>query len=195
MNVPMTPDLGFHWAHAISDQSFTGESAARIKEQFFNNIYPNGYTEILNSSRLRDLPLNDLNAKLLLRTSVSGNLTSGIQLSSGDLLSNSPITGSGRGFNRILPGVNVSNLNLSASLANSSSSDMNLEALDVLTSSRFSGKFSPNSQNEQGLFKDDLSYYGFDYTQRSNKMPFHSINKVSTCNLFLFCHLLLQPPV
>ncbi|CAA2994359.1 transcription factor bHLH110-like [Olea europaea subsp. europaea] len=179
MNVPMIPDLGFHWAHAITDQSFTGESAARIKEQFFNNIYPNRYTEILNSSRLRDLPLNDLNAKLLLRTSVSGNLTSGIQLSSGDLLSNSPITGSGRGFNRILPGVNVSNLNLSASLANSSSSDMNLEALDVLTSSRFSGKFSPYSQNEQGLFKDDLSYYGFDYTQRSNKMPFHSINKVS----------------
>ncbi|CAI9763742.1 unnamed protein product [Fraxinus pennsylvanica] len=181
INVSMIPDLGFHWANATTDQRFTGESAERIKKQCLNNTYPNRYTEILNSPQLREMPLNDLNAKLLLRTSFSGNLTSGIQLTSGELLANSPTTGSGsgRGFNRILPSVNVSNLNLSASLANSSSSDMNLEALDVLTSSRFTGKFSPSSQNEQGLFKDDLSYYGFDYTKRSNKTPFHSINKVS----------------
>ncbi|KAL2458063.1 transcription factor bHLH [Forsythia ovata] len=180
VNVSMIPDLGFHWANATTDQIITGESAPRIKEEFFNNIYSNKYTKILNSQQSRDFPLNDLNAKLLLRTSSYGNLTNGIQLSSGDLFSNSLTAGSERGFNRGVPSINVSYLNQSvANSANSSSSDMDLEVLNVLTSSRFSGNFSPSSKNQLGLFRDGLSYYDFDHVQRSNKMPFHSINMVS----------------
>ncbi|KAL2513000.1 Transcription factor bHLH [Abeliophyllum distichum] len=195
-NISMTPEMGlFHWANPTGNLQ-----SARIKEEFSDNFNPK-FTEILNSqsssiedfrvnpssynknNELRDFPLNDLSTKLLLRTLVSGNLVNGQNFSPGNLYSNSSSTGingamqNGRGFGQIFPAVNVSNLNQSP-LANSTGTlDMNLQALDLLTASKFNGNFM--SPNELGLYKEDLCY-GLDHMQQSSQMPMNCPNKISS---------------
>ncbi|XP_022852971.1 transcription factor bHLH110-like [Olea europaea var. sylvestris] len=198
-NIFMTPETGLiHWDNATGNLQ-----SERVKEEFSDNFNPN-FTEILNSqsssiedfrlnpsnynknSELRDLPLKDLSTKLLLRPFSSGNLLNGHNFSRGNLYSNSSSTGingstqSGRGFSQIFPSINVSNFNLqSAPLANSGNMNMNLQALDLLTASKFNGNFmSPNSQNELGLYKEGLCY-GLEHMQHSNQMPMNCPNKTS----------------
>lgn len=62
----------------------------------------------------------------------------------------------GRGnFSQIFPSINISNLSTSRSSSDISSSiNMNLEALDLLTSARFSGTFSEPSHDNLGLVKE-----------------------------------------
>ncbi|PIN21700.1 hypothetical protein CDL12_05616 [Handroanthus impetiginosus] len=59
------------------------------------------------------------------------------------------------------------------------SSDMNLQPLDHLPSSRFRGKFSPiSSQNQIGFAKDVFSY-SLNDMQQSYLMPPYAFNKIS----------------
>ncbi|CAI9755883.1 unnamed protein product [Fraxinus pennsylvanica] len=199
-NISMTPETGlFQW-----DNPAGNLQSGRVKGEFSDNFNPN-FTEILNSqssriedfrvnpsnynnnNELRDLPLKDLSAKLLLRPFSSGNLLNGRHnFSPGNLYPNSSSTGingstqSGRGFSQIFPSINVSNFNLqSAPLANSGNMDMNLQALDLLTASKFNGNFiSPNSQNGLGLYKEGFRY-GLEYLQQSSQMPMNCPNKAS----------------
>ncbi|CAI9786573.1 unnamed protein product [Fraxinus pennsylvanica] len=199
-NISMTPEMGlFHWANPTGNLQ-----SGRIKEEFSDNFNPK-FTGILNSqsssiedfcvnpsshgknNELRDFPFNDLSAKLLLRTFYSGNLVSGQNISPQNLYSNSLSTGingstqSGRGSSQIFPSINVSNFNLqSAQLENSANMDMNLQALDLLTDSKFHGNFmSSNSQNGLDLCKEGLCY-GLDYMQQSSQLPVNCSNKIST---------------
>ncbi|KAL0325826.1 UNVERIFIED_CONTAM: hypothetical protein Sradi_5151900 [Sesamum radiatum] len=153
-------DLGFHWANntAANFTTLTHQSAQdlRIKEDLADHYYRK-YTDILSSScspsstdelslqrnAQRSLQPNDIDTKLFLKSVSSGNLMNKAQLSQGDLYS-SNVTGAaainGRGFGQILPSINISNLNQTG-LTNPGSLDMNLEALDLLTSSRFGGNY------------------------------------------------------
>ncbi|KAK4390729.1 Transcription factor [Sesamum angolense] len=160
-------DLGFHWANntAANFTSLTHQPAQdlRIKEDLADHYYRK-YTDILSSS-------------------CSPSSTDELSLQrNGDLYS-SNVTGAaainGRGFGQILPSINISNLNQTG-LTNPGSLDMNLEALDLLTSSRFGGNYDPSSQNQIGLLRDGFSY-GFDHMQLSHQIPllYSSNNKVS----------------
>ncbi|CAA3016655.1 transcription factor bHLH110 isoform X1 [Olea europaea subsp. europaea] len=198
-NISMTPEMElFHWANPTGNLQ-----SGRIKEEFPDNFNPK-FTEILNrqsssiedfrvnpssyskNNELRDFPFNDLRAKLLLRTLSSGNLGNGQNISPQNFYSNSLSTGingstqSGRGSCQIFPSINVSNFNLqSTQLENSGNMDMNLQALDHLTASKFHGNFmSPNSQNELGHYKEGLCY-GLDYMQQSSQMSMNCPNKIS----------------
>jgi hypothetical protein len=63
-------------------------------------------------------------------------------------------------------------------LSSSDSFDMNLQALDLLTSTRFSGSFpQPASLDPLDIFKDSLSF-GLDSIQQSNQRPSCSPSKV-----------------
>ncbi|KAH6755851.1 hypothetical protein C2S53_007334 [Perilla frutescens var. hirtella] len=190
----MAPDLGFNWSNNNNatnnddcDQHLQHQS--RIKEELANHYYRN-YSEILSSSpqsttdELNEQAHHDLQAasndvattKFLLKSFSYGNLMNKIQLSPApnDFYSNT------RGFGQIFPGLNQT------AVTNPASLDMNLEALDLLASSRFSGNFvtSP-SQNQIGIFRDGLiSNYGFDHMQQShqNINPFYASNKVSSAS-------------
>ncbi|KAL0438494.1 UNVERIFIED_CONTAM: Transcription factor [Sesamum latifolium] len=192
-------DLGFHWANTTANFTTLSHQSAqdlRIKEDLADHYYRK-YTDILSSScspsstdelglqrnAHRSLQPNDIDTKLFLKSVSSGNLMNKAQLSQGDLYS-SNVTGPaaaihGRGFSQILPSINISNLNQTG-LANPGSLDMNLEALDLLTSSRFGGNYDPSSQNQIGLLRDGFSY-GFDHMQQSHQIPllYSSNNKVS----------------
>ena len=132
--------------------------------------------------------VEDLGEKILLKSFSSGCQINGLQLSAGDFYSNAQscsTNGYGgvgipsRGhFSQIFPTINISNLGQSSPTV-SSSLDMNLQALDLLTSARFSGSLSHPSHNNLGLFREGLSF-GLDHLQQSANRPSNSPSKVST---------------
>lgn len=176
----MAPDIAaYNWANNATtnhhcDQDLQQHS--RIKDEVGDQYYRR-YSEMLSSSpqsntddlSLRtDLQTNDdVATKFLLKSFSYGNLMNKIQLSPtpDHLYSNiNTTTANARGFAQIFPSVNVSTLNQTP--------DMNLEALDLLASSRFSG-------NQIGILRDGFSNYGFDHMQQSHQIPFyHESNKV-----------------
>ncbi|KAL0360623.1 UNVERIFIED_CONTAM: Transcription factor [Sesamum radiatum] len=194
-------DLGFHWANTTANFTTLSHQSAqdlRIKEDLAADHYYRKYTDILSSScspsstdelslqrnAQRSLQPNDIDTKLFLKSVSSGNLMNKAQLSQGDLYG-SNVTGPaaaihGRGFSQILPSINISNLNQTGLVNPGTSLDMNLEALDLLTSSRFGGNYDTSSQNQIGLLRDGFSY-GFDHMQQSHQIPllYSSNNKVS----------------
>lgn len=196
----MVQDLGFHWASNAG--SFTSQSAhdlhPKIKEEL-SESFPK-FTEMINSSSsavedlhlpptsyIRSKDLNDLSEKLLLKSFSSGCQINGLQLPAGEFYANAQSCNTGFGgvaipsrghFSQIFPTINISNLSQPSSTI-SSSLDMNLQALDLLTSARFSGTFSQPSHNNLGLFKDSLSF-GLDHLQQSTNRPSNSSSKVST---------------
>ncbi|OMO75212.1 transcription factor-like protein [Corchorus olitorius] len=143
--------------------------------------------------------LHDLSEKLLLKTISSGFpmfsagefYSSAAQNCSIPGQNNLPSRGS---FSQIYPSINISNLNQAAS-APSNSFDMNLEALDLLSSARFSRSSSFNSHpsnshdhfDNLGIYKDSpynnfgLHHY-HQHMQQSNQRPAYntSPSKIST---------------
>ncbi|GFQ03628.1 transcription factor bhlh110 [Phtheirospermum japonicum] len=169
------PDLAFHnWAnYTTNDQSDL--HLPRIKEEFSDH-YLRKYADLLNNNEQR-------NINLQLKSLSSENLMNKINNSSNNQISAANLMYSNngsRGFSQIFPSINISNLN-QMGLANGAGSnlDMNLEALDLLTSSSFSGNLGTSSQNHQIGFSN---YAAFDdHMQQSHHIPFYagaSNNKV-----------------
>ncbi|KAG6648599.1 transcription factor bHLH110 isoform X1 [Carya illinoinensis] len=187
LNSSMVQDLGFHWtSNAGCFTSSTAQSShdlhlAKIKEEL-SESFPK-FTEMLNSSssvedyhlhhptgclkdEQKDNLSHELSEKLLLKTVSSKGFYSNSQ--------NLPSFGGAaipsRGnFSQIYPSINISNVNQSPSPSaiSSSSLDMNLQALDLLTSERYSGSsFSqlPNSHDSLGVFKE--SPFGLENMQQ-----------------------------
>lgn len=165
----MSPDLGFHWANVT--ESSEDLNLSRIKEEISGNYYLK-YTDSLNSfppssndsSNFkidpRNQESNDIGKRLLLKSLFQGDFYA-------DSQSNVAIN-YGRGISQIFPSTNVSNLD--SGLTNPGSLDMNLQALDLLNSSRFSGNFNLSFPNQIGLLREGLCY-GTDYLQQSHQAP------------------------
>ncbi|KAL3640908.1 hypothetical protein CASFOL_015876 [Castilleja foliolosa] len=190
------PDLAFHnWANYTNTTNYSNDHQSlqdlhlpRIKEEFSDHYY-HKYADLLNNNNNEQQ--NDFGTKMLLKSLSSENLMSykniNNQISSGNFIYGTGVTNNGRGFAQILPSINVSNLN-NMGLANGaagSSLDMNLEALDLLTSSSFSGNLGTSSQNHQvgSILRDGFSNYASfdDHMQQSNQIPFYgSNNKISS---------------
>ncbi|KZV50151.1 hypothetical protein F511_30025 [Dorcoceras hygrometricum] len=172
----MPPDLGFHWANVT--ESSQDLNLSRNKEEVSGNYYLK-YTDLSNGfppsgndySTFKIEPRNqessDVGKRLLLKS-----------LSDGDFYSDSQSNGAincGRGFSHIFPSTIVSNSNLTA-LTNPGSLGLNLQALDVLNSSRLGGNFNLSLQNQIGLLRDGFCY-GIDHLQQSHQGPLCSSNK------------------
>ncbi|XP_075517035.1 transcription factor bHLH110 [Primulina tabacum] len=174
----MSPDLGFHWANVT--ESSEDLNLSRIKEEISGNYYLK-YTDLLSSFppssndystfkiEPRNQECNDIGKRLSLKSLSHGDFYA-------DSLSNGAIN-CGSGFStQNFPTTNVSNLNLTG-LTNPGSLDMNLQALDLLNSSRFSGNFNLTFPNQIGLLRDGFCY-GIDYLQQSHQAPIlYSSNK------------------
>ncbi|KAL6572778.1 hypothetical protein OROMI_013736 [Orobanche minor] len=187
-SIDMSPaDLGFHnWANNTTPNFTTNPSA----QDELSDHYYRGYTELLirnqrsNSSddQLRYLqPRHDFSTKLFPKPSSSENLMNKNIDHDIDLLY---AHNNGRGFGPIYPSVNVSNLN-QMGLTNAAAGclDMNLEALDLLTSSSFSGNLGTSPQNQIEILRDGFSDYRAifdDHLQQSHQIPsYGSNNKIS----------------
>eukprot|EP00257_Ricinus_communis_P015864 XP_015573858.1 transcription factor bHLH110 isoform X2 [Ricinus communis] len=123
--------------------------------------------------------MTDLSEKLLLKTISSGFPINGHPQFSPSLICSSfgsPIPSRGN-FSQIYPSINISNLNRSTSPSISGSFDMNLQALDLLTSTRFGGSFGQPSHDNLGIYKDNISY---DFDRMQNHMPSCSHSKISS---------------
>ena len=204
LNSTMFQDLGFHYwnnnAGNFSSHSAYDLQLSKIKEGLSSSDSFPKFTEMLNSpsstiedphvssssyikDELKDLSLSE---KLLLETISSGFPINGHDQFSPRQISSShhncssfgsaiPSRGS---FSQIYPSINISNLNQPSSPLISGSFDMNLQALDLLTSTRFSGSFpQPASLDPLDMFKDSLSF-GLDSIQQSNQRPSCSPSKV-----------------
>ncbi|KAF8406470.1 hypothetical protein HHK36_008557 [Tetracentron sinense] len=198
VNTSMIQDLGFHWASHAG--TFTNHSAdelqlEKIKEEL-SDYFPK-YNEMINSSsnveefhlpctsyiKHRQEDLHDFSEKLLLKTIPSSCQVNGLQVSAGDLYSNAQnsgrfggVTTSHRGnFSQIFPSTNISNMNpLSSPFP--SSLDMNLQALDLLSTTKLSGSFTQPSNNNLGLLKENLSF-SLNHMQESSQRLSNSQSK------------------
>lgn len=181
LNGSMLQDSGFHWtgnAGSLSTQSAHDLHLAKIKQEL-SESFPR-FTEMLNSSssaedyqfpptsHIKDEPknLNDLSEKLLFKTISTKGFPSNAQNCHGYGSEAMPSRGS---FSQIYPSVNISNWNQSPS-AIFSSLDVNLQALDLLTSGRYSGSFSQPSHNNFEEFKAGPSF-GLDHMQQLHRPP------------------------
>ncbi|CAK7346326.1 unnamed protein product [Dovyalis caffra] len=206
LNSTMIQDLGFHYWNNNAG-NFSSHSAydylqlSKIKEELSSSDSFPKFTEMLNSpsSTIEDPHLSSssyikdehkdlsLSEKLLLKTISSGfPINAHDQFSPGEISSthhNCSSFGSvmpSRGnFSQIYPSVNISNLNQPSSPLMSGSFDMNLQALDLLTPTRFSGSFAQPSLDPLDMFKDSLSF-GLDRMQQSNQRPSCSPSKISS---------------
>lgn len=206
LNGSMIQDLGFHWNGNNAGGSFTNQSAhdlqlAKIKHYLSSDSFPK-FTETINSpSSIEDSHLSstthfkdkqkdisaDLSDKLLLKTISSGfAINGGHQFSPRQMYSTtshdcstlgSSIPGRGN-FSQIYPSINISNLSRSQPPI-SGSFDMNLQALDLLTSTRFSGSFGQPSHDNIGIYNDNISY-----SLDRMHMPSCSPSKVSSSSSF-----------
>ncbi|KAB1221912.1 hypothetical protein CJ030_MR2G026728 [Morella rubra] len=178
LNSSMVQDLGLHWTSNV--ESFTCQSAhdlhlAKIKDELISESFPK-FTEMLsNSSSIEDyrfLPsshiknerkdLNhDISEKLLLKTLSSRGFYSNAQ--NGPSFGGVPMASRGN-FSQIYPSINISNLNPPPP-AISSTLDMNLQALDLLTSERYGGSSSQPSHDSLGVFSEGPSF-GLDRMQQ-----------------------------
>ncbi|KAF2293302.1 hypothetical protein GH714_000013 [Hevea brasiliensis] len=175
----MIQDLGFPWnsnAGCFTNQSAHDLQLVKIKQEL-SESFPK-FTEMLNNpSTVEDSHLSstsyikdeekdmtDLSEKLLLKTISSGFPINGHQFSHAQIYSTAhdcsnlgnsiPRRGN---FSQIYPSINISNLNRSTPSI-SGSFDMNLQALDLLNSTRFSRSFGEPSHDNLGIYKDSISY-------------------------------------
>ncbi|XP_057988430.1 transcription factor bHLH110 isoform X2 [Hevea brasiliensis] len=196
LNSSMIQDLGFPWnsnAGCFTNQSAHDLQLVKIKQEL-SESFPK-FTEMLNNpSTVEDSHLSstsyikdeekdmtDLSEKLLLKTISSGFPINGHQFSPAQIYSTAhdcsnlgnsiPRRGN---FSQIYPSINISNLNRSTPSI-SGSFDMNLQALDLLNSTRFSRSFGEPSHDNLGIYKDSISY-GPDRMQ----MPSCSPSKASS---------------
>ncbi|KAL8490431.1 hypothetical protein ACS0TY_026075 [Phlomoides rotata] len=155
------PYLGFMNYNSTHQDQDLQQHSSRTKELQLSDQYYRNYTELLSSVDVieRNLQQNDVEVgtKLLLK---SGNLTN----------KNIPTNNGRFSTQNIFPSINVSNLNETALGA----FDMNLEAVDLLASSRFNGDFTPSPHNQTPFS------FGFDHMhQQSLQIPFYASNKVT----------------
>ncbi|KAF8377909.1 hypothetical protein HHK36_031297 [Tetracentron sinense] len=197
-NTSMIQDLGFHWSSNAG--SFINHSAheQHLPKIKFSDSFPT-FTELNNNSPSRSYAeefhspstsyikheqqdLHDLSEKLFLESFSSSCQINGLQLSAGDLYSNTQncatfggVATSSRGnFSQIFPSTHISNLNPSFL-------GMNLQALNLLNSAKFSGSFCQPSHQNLGLFKESLSF-GLNCMQESSPRPSNSPSKRSPFN-------------
>ncbi|XP_065880549.1 transcription factor bHLH110 isoform X2 [Euphorbia lathyris] len=162
----MIQDLGFHWNSIIPNHD------GKIKEELSSSsdCFPK-FSEMLNTNEDstnddQQKYMNDLSEKLLLKT-----ISSGFPINATHF---SPYNNYGRigNFSQIYPSINISNLNRSPppppTTISPAAFDMNLQALDLLTSTRFSGSF-------EQPFHD---YLGNVMQQHSAHFPSCNPNKV-----------------
>ncbi|KAL7117364.1 hypothetical protein ACP275_03G067400 [Erythranthe tilingii] len=167
-----------------------------------SNTSPNNNSSRNNNTATDEQSNDYLGTKLLLKSFSSGNLMNKNQISPPDFYNsnynNNNNSGGGASINgrglfcssQIFPSVNVSSLSGNQNFTNPTSLDMNLEALDLLTSSRFSGEFggaSSQNQNQTGILRDNIGgfAYGFDHhmqqqVHQTTTTPFYSSSKVSS---------------
>ncbi|XP_044510948.1 transcription factor bHLH110-like isoform X1 [Mangifera indica] len=189
-NSSVIQEASLHWTNNAG--SFTSQAAhdmhfSKIKDKL-SDSFPK-FTDMLNSpSNITDQKglHDDLSEKLLLKTISSDFPLNGNQFCAGKFYSNAQDVSSfgnaipSRGnFSQIYPSINVSNLNQSSS-ATSSSFDMNLQALDLLTSSRFSGNFSHPSHNNLCAYRESLPLGLDDHMQQSRRRPSSSPSEISS---------------
>lgn len=191
----MIQELGFnhHW-NSSTNNEFAAvhndhhQQIGKIKEELSSQQSFPKFAEMLihnedstNYIKGDEKYMNDiLSEKLLLKT-----ISSGFPINGGNhefLATNSYLSyGIGNCLSQIYPSVNVSNLDRSLaavpppiSPAGSFDMNLNLEALDLLTSTRFSGSFGqPFNDNNLGLYKDNK------VMQHSTLIPSCNPSKVS----------------
>ncbi|KAK6938861.1 hypothetical protein RJ641_032369 [Dillenia turbinata] len=192
-NTSMIQDLGFQWTTA--NQSGQDLQLSRIKDEFSTTTacLPNFTTDdtaktiqhnsIVVEDQLLHLPSTDSYVKInnnngLHQLPFGDYFNSGAQNSSptfGGPMASLPSTRGGS-YSQILPTTNVSNLSESSSSSSSFSRslDMDLHALDLLTSARFSGGIGLPSNYNLGHYKDGLYFM-----QQSNQRLLDDPNKTS----------------
>ncbi|XP_011048802.1 PREDICTED: transcription factor bHLH110-like isoform X2 [Populus euphratica] len=204
-NSTMFQDLGFHYwnnnAGNFSSHSAYDLQLSKIKEGLSSSDSFPKFTEMLNSpsSTIEDPHVSSLSyikdELKDLSLSVLETISSGFPINGHDQFSPREISSShhncssfgsatpSRGsFSQIYPSINISNLNQPSSPLISGSFNMNSQALDLLTSTRFSGSFPlPASLDPLDMFKDSLSF-GLDSIQQSNQRPSRSPRKISSTN-------------
>ncbi len=168
----MVQDLGFHWignAGNSTNQSAHDQHLSKIKEEL-SESFPK-FTEMLNSSSssIEDqYHFSPTSHKKNIKTISSKGIYSN---NAQNCTSFGGVAMPSRGnYSQIYPSINISNLNQSPS-AISSSLDMNLQALNLLTSSeKYSGSFSQASHDSTlGVFKASPSF-GLDHMQQLTHM-------------------------
>lgn len=160
----MPPDLG---GFISAPGNYTDQSDIKEEQEFSSENYFLKFTDMLNSS-----PSSSITQDEIIRRNIDDQ-TSDIRTK---MLLNS---------SRIFPSVNVPNsyqheLGNSHIASGGGSFDMNLQALDLLASSRFGGNLmnsSSSSQNQIGVF-GGISSYGYE-----DHMASFTGNKVSMCEL------------
>uniref|UniRef100_A0A2N9ICA9 BHLH domain-containing protein n=1 Tax=Fagus sylvatica TaxID=28930 RepID=A0A2N9ICA9_FAGSY len=171
-NGSMVQDLGFHWignAGNSTNQSAHDQHLSKIKEEL-SESFPK-FTEMLNSSSssIEDqYHFSPTSHKKNIKTISSKGIYSN---NAQNCTSFGGVAMPSRGnYSQIYPSINISNLNQSPS-AISSSLDMNLQALNLLTSSeKYSGSFSQASHDSTlGVFKASPSF-GLDHMQQLTHM-------------------------
>ncbi|EYU32900.1 hypothetical protein MIMGU_mgv1a019357mg [Erythranthe guttata] len=177
----MPPDLSFYsWSN--NEHTFV-QGNNNLQNPRNNNIKEEDH--LSSEHYYRNYSNDYLGTKLLLKSFSSGNLMTKNPISPPDFYYNNNGGGGGASINgrglfcssQIFPSVNVSSLSSNQNFTNPTSLDMNLEALDLLTSSRFSGEFggaSSQNQNQNGGFS-----YGFDHHHMQQQVhqtttPFYS---------------------
>jgi hypothetical protein len=208
----MIQDLGFqHWNNNAGN--FNSLSAyhelqlSKIKEELSSDSFPK-FTEMLyspsstiedphpsSSSYFKDEQEGlSLGEKLLLKTISPGFPRNAHDQFSPREISSCHHNGSSFGsaipsresFSQIYPSINISNLNQPSSPLISGSFDMNLQGLDLLTSTRFSGSFAQPSDDPLAMFNKDSLSFGLDRMQQASQRPSCSPNKVRFNSSSLF---------
>ncbi|XP_050208616.1 transcription factor bHLH110 [Mercurialis annua] len=167
-----------HHDHQIKEEEQLSNHFPKFTEMLLNStsatstVDQNSHLSSTNFIKDEQKYMNDLSEKLLLKT-----ISSGFPINPSQIYSTFGTSTPSRGnFSQIYPSVNISDLNRSSI---SGSFDMNLQALDLLTSTRFSGSFGqPCHDNNLGIYKDNVSY-DLDHLQQLNHMPSCNPNKVS----------------
>lgn len=208
VNSTMIQDLGFqHWNNNAGNfNSFSAYhdlQLSKIKEELSSDSLPK-FTEMLNSpsSTIEDPHPSSssyfkdeqeglsLSEKLLLKT-ISPGFPRNVhdQFSSREISSchhNGSSFGSAipsrESFSQIYPSINISNLKQPSSPLISGSFDMNLQGLDLLTSTRYSGSFAQPSEDPLAMFNKDSLSFGLDRMQQASQRPSCSPNKISSTN-------------
>ncbi|KAL3603419.1 hypothetical protein D5086_004278 [Populus alba] len=208
VNSTMIQDLGFqHWNNNAGNfNSFSAYhdlQLSKIKEELSSDSFPK-FTEMLNSpsSTIEDPHLSSssyfkdeqeglsLSEKLLLKTISPGFPRNVHDQFSPREISSCHHNGSSFGsaipsresFSQIYPSINISNLKQPSSPLISGSFDMNLQGLDLLTSTRYSGSFAQPSDDPLAMFNKDSLSFGLDRMQQASQRPSCSPNKISSTN-------------
>ncbi|PRQ27089.1 putative transcription factor bHLH family [Rosa chinensis] len=231
-SINMVPDLGFHcWPPSISNNLNRAGSSSSIKEELSSSssdsTFPK-FTQMLTSpsttsinlddddyhfptptslglikNEQKEMMMNDLSEKLLLKTLSSSGINHQISLA-GDYhhhhhqqfySSNNthvqnftqlmPGRSGGQYFSQIYPSINISNLNQqsspSSAISSCGSSDMSLQAIDLLASSRFSAHEPSNSHDTLGIYNKEIRHNSFGLQQMHQSRTNHHDHSLLSC--------------